>query len=64
MDTAILNLIWSDGLMDGLASAGIRRLVDDSALRDRLGRALAARAGEATWDARARRILDWMGSCG
>ena len=45
-------------------AAGIRRLVDDSALRDRLGRALAARAGEATWDARARRILDWMGSCG
>lgn len=27
MDTATLNLIWSDGLMDGLASAGIRRLV-------------------------------------
>jgi len=27
MDTASLNLLWSDGLMDGLAAAGVRRVV-------------------------------------
>lgn len=39
---------------------GVRRMIGDAALRARLGSKLAQRAHEFTWDARARRILDWM----
>jgi len=39
---------------------GVRTLLDDPGRRARLGRALAARAPEHTWDARAQRILAWM----
>ncbi|MBL8862411.1 MAG: glycosyltransferase family 4 protein [Planctomycetes bacterium] len=39
---------------------GIARLVADPALRTRLATNLAARAPEHTWDARARRLLEWM----
>jgi len=45
----------------GPLAAGLRRLLQDGALRERLAAGLAARAAGATWDARARRILDWMG---
>ena len=40
---------------------GIRLLLADHPRRERLAAALSARAPEHTWDARARRILDWMG---
>lgn len=39
---------------------GIRALLDDPARRARLGAALAERGAEYDWDARARRVLDWM----
>jgi glycosyltransferase involved in cell wall biosynthesis len=41
---------------------GVGHLLADAALRGRLGAALAARGAEHTWDARARRLLDWMGA--
>ncbi len=41
---------------------GIRTLVADAGLRARLGKALAARASEHTWDARAARLIAWMDS--
>jgi glycosyltransferase involved in cell wall biosynthesis len=41
-------------------AGGLERLLGDAALRERLGRTLAARAPEHTWDARARRLLEWM----
>jgi len=44
-----------------LASA-IERLLGDAALRERLGAALAARAPEHSWDARAERLSVWMRS--
>ena len=40
--------------------AGLRALLDDAALRESLGAALHARAGEHDWDARARRLAAWM----
>jgi glycosyltransferase involved in cell wall biosynthesis len=39
---------------------GLRRLLDDRELRQRLARSFAARAAAHTWDARARQLLDWM----
>jgi glycosyltransferase involved in cell wall biosynthesis len=39
---------------------GIRRLLDDAALRTRLGTELCTRAPRHTWDARAARILAWI----
>jgi glycosyltransferase involved in cell wall biosynthesis len=47
--------------LPGPLAAALRALLADPARRARLGAALAARAPEAGWDARARRILDWMG---
>jgi len=41
---------------------GIERLAGDAALRRRLGEALRVRAAEHTWEARARRVLEWMES--
>jgi len=41
-------------------AAGIRRLLEDPALRQRLGARMLARAPEHTWDARARRLVAWM----
>lgn len=38
---------------------GVRTLLEDDARRARIGAALAARAPEYDWDARARRILAW-----
>jgi glycosyltransferase involved in cell wall biosynthesis len=43
---------------------GVDRLASDEVLRAKLGRALGSRAAEFTWDARARRILDWMEAAG
>lgn len=43
--------------------AGLRALLEDPQLCARLGAAARARAGEHTWDARARRILVWMDAC-
>ena len=51
-------LVKSDDA-DALAQA-IGRMLGDPDLRTRLAGALHARRGEFTWDARARRILDWM----
>ena len=48
----------------GALAEGIRVLLDDGGLRRSLGENLGARAGEHTWDARARRILRWMGGGG
>jgi len=42
-------------------AAGLRRLLDDEELRAALGERLRGRAGEHTWDARAARMLRWMG---
>jgi len=39
---------------------GLRHLLEDPALRERLGSALRERAQAHTWDARARRLLAWM----
>ncbi|NUP95433.1 MAG: glycosyltransferase family 4 protein [Planctomycetaceae bacterium] len=39
---------------------GLRRLLDDRELRQRLADSFAARAAAHTWDARARQLLDWM----
>lgn len=39
---------------------GLRKLLDDAELRQRLARSFSARAAAHTWDARARRLLDWM----
>jgi len=44
----------------GALARGIARLAGDEALRARLSASFAARASEHTWDARARRVLDWM----
>jgi glycosyltransferase involved in cell wall biosynthesis len=41
-------------------AGGIERLAGDAALRSRLASRLRSRAAEHTWDARARRVLDWM----
>ena len=41
---------------------GLRAVLADDALRARLARALAARAPQHTWDARAARLLAWMES--
>jgi glycosyltransferase involved in cell wall biosynthesis len=41
---------------------GIRRLAEDPALRERLSKSFGARASEHTWDARARRLVSWMGA--
>ena len=43
-------------------SEGLRKLLGDAELRHRLGQALAARAAEHTWDARAARLVRWMGA--
>jgi len=40
--------------------AGIARLAGDAELRARMGVAAREGAGRFTWDARARRLLDWM----
>lgn len=40
---------------------GLKKLLGDAGLRQRLGTALASRAAEHTWDARARRLVRWMG---
>lgn len=53
-------LVKSDDA-DALAH-GIARLMGDAELRGKLARALHARREQFTWDARARRILDWMDS--
>jgi glycosyltransferase involved in cell wall biosynthesis len=39
---------------------GLSRLLGDEALRARMSERLLSRAGEHTWDARARRLLTWM----
>jgi glycosyltransferase involved in cell wall biosynthesis len=41
-------------------AAGLGRLVGDAGLRARLAQRLRAGASGVSWDARARRILDWM----
>jgi glycosyltransferase involved in cell wall biosynthesis len=41
-------------------AAGIRRVLDDDALRTRLAKQLHERAPEHTWDARARQLLGWF----
>jgi glycosyltransferase involved in cell wall biosynthesis len=41
----------------------IERVLADDGLRRELGQNLHARRGDHTWDARARRILDWMDAC-
>ncbi len=46
----------------GALGRALRSVLDDGALRARLGERLRARAAEHTYDARARRILDWMAS--
>lgn len=46
----------------GALAHGIRHLARDPDLRAALGAALRERAPHHTWDARARRILDWMGA--
>lgn len=43
-------------------AAGIRRLAGDDGLRAALAAAGRERAREHTWDARARRLCDWMGA--
>jgi len=40
---------------------GLRNLLEDGARREALGARLRSRADEHTWDARARRLLHWMG---
>jgi glycosyltransferase involved in cell wall biosynthesis len=40
----------------GALAGAIRRLADDPALRDRLGRAARARVADFTWDRRAERL--------
>jgi glycosyltransferase involved in cell wall biosynthesis len=42
-------------------AAGIRALAGDAALRARFAKHFRARASAHTWDARARRLLAWMG---
>lgn len=41
-------------------AAGIRRLADDAALRERLSKSFAQRSPQHTWDARAKRLVEWM----
>lgn len=41
-------------------AAGLRRVLEDEELRERLATRARRRAPEHTWDARARRLLDWM----
>ncbi len=43
-------------------AAGLRRLLADSNRRHELSARMAARAPDSTWDARARRLLEWMES--
>ncbi len=43
-------------------AAGVRRMLDDEPLRERIRERLLERAVDNTWDARAKRILAWMGS--
>jgi len=43
---------------------GLRRVLEDSALRHRLGSTLAERADRHTWDARAGRLIEWMEATG
>jgi glycosyltransferase involved in cell wall biosynthesis len=43
---------------------GLRALLDDPERRELMSRSLRSRAGEHTWDARARRILAWIGTSG
>ncbi len=42
-------------------AAGLKKVLGDESLRVRLAQALSARAPAHTWDARAARILGWMG---
>lgn len=54
-----------DGILvrpdDAVALAeGLARLLQDGELRGRMRARMRGRAGEHTWDARARRILDWI----
>lgn len=42
-------------------AVGLKKLLGDAQLRQRLGATLAGRAAEHTWDARARRLVRWMG---
>ncbi|MAF65796.1 MAG: hypothetical protein CMJ84_09085 [Planctomycetes bacterium] len=46
----------------GALAAGVRVVLGDEALRVSLGRRLGERAWEHTWDARAKRLVDWMAS--
>ncbi len=46
---------------DAALAAGLERLLGDAELRARLAARGRERAEELTWDARARRLLDWMG---
>ena len=43
---------------------GLRRVLDDDGLRARLAARSLERAPEHTWDARAERLLEWMGARG
>ena len=43
---------------------GVERMVGDPELRGRLAGRLAARAADYAWDARARRVLEWMETAG
>ncbi|MBM3990920.1 MAG: glycosyltransferase family 4 protein [Planctomycetes bacterium] len=42
-------------------AGGLKKLLGDADLRRALGKSLAARSAEHTWDARARRLVRWMG---
>jgi len=45
-------------------AGGLKKVLMDAALRARLASAFAARAAEHTWDARAQRLVRWMGERG
>jgi len=42
-------------------AGGLKKLLGDADLRRALGQSLAARSAEHTWDARAQRLVRWMG---
>lgn len=67
-DLPSLRELFNDGLDARLVApddpaalaAGIKQLMEDEELRKSMSARLVARAPEHSWDARARRILEWM----